>query len=95
MIVEDLNLPRDLGPSQLFRVAFALDAFESKPLRLPGVRITPFEVVTRTAKFDLFLSLVDLGREIQGEIVYSTDLYDPPAIARLAGHFHCLLEGLV
>ena len=94
-IVEDLNLLRDLGPSQLFRVAFALDAFESKPLRLPGVRITPFEVVTRTAKFDLFLSLVDLGREIQGEIVYSTDLYDPPTIARLAGHFRCLLEGLV
>ena len=50
---------------------------------------------SRTAKFDLTLSLQDTGQGLRGSLEYNTDLWDEQSMARMVGHFHNLVEAIV
>ena len=72
-------------------------------LTLPGLGVRPFELNDMgpyqlgddTSKFDLTLTLVKSNGEIQGRVVYNTDLFDNATIARLMGNYETLLESIV
>ena len=64
-----------------------------EPLQLSGLSLSPLEVETDTAKFDLTLSLSEGPEGLTGSIEYNTDLFDSETIERMAGHFQTLLEG--
>jgi amino acid adenylation domain-containing protein len=93
-LVEALQPERDASYTPLFQVAFIL----RNTLHLeeiPGLTLSPLNVESETAQFDL--SLV-VERTEQGSIAafeYNTDLFDADAIARMLGHFQNLLEGIV
>ncbi|HSE17009.1 MAG TPA: amino acid adenylation domain-containing protein [Pyrinomonadaceae bacterium] len=94
-LVDELQPERNLSHTPLFQVLFSFDSLPRDPLSLPGLRLSPFGVETHTAKFDLTMSMSDVGNVITGFIKYKTDLFDSATINRLAGHFQVLLEGIV
>src|SRR5256885_12252782 len=53
------------------------------------------DVETETTKFDLTLELDDRPEGLGCRFEYSTDLFDAATIARMAGHWQTLLEGIV
>jgi amino acid adenylation domain-containing protein len=94
-LVEELQPERDLSHTPLFQVMFDLhNADESKVVALPGLRASGMESWSRTAKFDLTLSLVN-GREgLTATMEYNTDLFDAVTIERMGAHLKMLLEGV-
>ncbi|MEH1869179.1 MAG: amino acid adenylation domain-containing protein [Nostoc sp.] len=94
-LVEELHPERNLSHSPLFQVMFAFQNTPSQLCDFPGLTITPVEVHSGGAKFDLTLELKDTSEGIKGGIEYNTDLFDATTIARMLGHFQTLLAGIV
>jgi acyl-CoA synthetase (AMP-forming)/AMP-acid ligase II/thioesterase domain-containing protein/acyl carrier protein len=93
-LVEALGAERDPSRAPLFQVMFAL---QNAPLQMPmlsGLRVEMMPLQTGTSKFDLTLSLMEWAGEFEGQLEYSTDLFEESTIERLANHFHGLLEAL-
>jgi amino acid adenylation domain-containing protein len=95
MLVEELQPERDMSRTPLFQVAFALQNAPVSPTELPDLTLTPLGADTGTAKFDLTLTLTEMGDELRGALEYNTDLFNRSTVRRMAGHFRSLLEGAV
>ena len=93
-LIEELKPERDLSKTPLFQVMLALQNVPSATLELAGLEIESLEVRSKTAKFDLMLSMAEENGELRGELKYSADLFHPETILRMAGHLKSLLEGI-
>ncbi len=94
-LVEELSPERDLSRNPLFQVVFVLQNKNYRELELSALAVTPQDLDDATAKFDLTLELAEADTGLRGELRYATDLFDAATIARMAGHFSNLLEGIV
>lgn len=93
-LVDGLQTRRDASHAPLFQVMFALQNVSSIDLKLDGLRVTPFDKISETAKYDISL-IMAAGKELTGIIEYSTDLFTKETVVRLADHFQTLLAGIV
>ena len=93
MLALELKKDRSLGYDPLFRVLFLnLDKDATAPtFDDASVELVPTDF--RTSKFDFTLSTRESAEALAIGIEYSTDLFDPPTIDRMAGHFETLLRG--
>ncbi|XQQ06563.1 MAG: amino acid adenylation domain-containing protein [Leptolyngbya sp. IPPAS B-1204] len=95
-LVELLNPERHLSQMMpLFQVKLDLQLAEVKPLTLTDLEVERLPFDNGTVKYDLRLNLQDSEQGINGQVEYSTDLFDPARIARLVEHFRTLLEAVV
>ncbi|MDV2992590.1 MAG: D-alanine--D-alanyl carrier protein ligase [Chroococcidiopsis sp. SAG 2025] len=94
-LVEELHPERDLSRHPLFSVAIALQNTPITALELPGLALSQFEFDSGTSRLDLEFHLWQTPAGLQGQIIYSTDLFDRSTIVRMLGHFQTLLEGIV
>lgn len=108
-LVEELQPVRSLGQNPLFQVVFALQNTPMEQLELPGLVLSPVELETKTARFDLELYLwkcADNFRNLWGKgwqqpdglrglIIYNTNVFDSSIITSLRHHFQTLLERIV
>ena len=95
MLVEALQLERDLSYTPLFQVVFGLQNAPNSQVELTGLTVSPLVVESVTAKCDLTLAMENTGTELIGVWEYNTDLFDTGTIERMTGHFVTLLEGIV
>ncbi|MCP4104685.1 MAG: amino acid adenylation domain-containing protein [Desulfobacteraceae bacterium] len=93
-LVEALQPERNLSHTPIFQVMFALQNAPAPVLELPGLTVTPEEVESGTAKFDLTLFLTETGQGLKGAFEYNSDLFDRDTITRMIGHFQTLLEAV-
>jgi amino acid adenylation domain-containing protein len=94
-LVQELHPERDMSRSPLFQVMLILQNAPRQAFKLPGLTLSGFETQTRTAKFDLMLTLAEGADGLVGELEYDTDLFDATTIKRMLGHFRTLLESIV
>ena len=94
-LVEELHPDRELSRNPLFQISFSLQNTPVAALELPGIAFRAIDFDAGTAKLDLECNLWEDAGSIQGQFVYSTDLFDRATIARMAGHFQTLLEAIV
>ena len=94
-LVAELRLPRDLSRNPLYPVAFAFQNMPETTVTLSGLQSSRVPLHTSTAKCDVWLSLAEVDGMLQGELEYSTDLFDADTMARLARHYRQLLAGAV
>ena len=92
-LVAELGLPRDLSRNPLYPAAFAFQNMPDTTVTLPGLESSPVPLHTSTAKCDVWLSLTEVDGMLQGELEYSTDLFDAETMARLTRHYRELLAG--
>jgi len=95
MLVEALQLERDLSYTPLFQVVFGLQNAPNSQVELTGLTVSPLVVESVTAKCDLTLAMENTGNGLVGVWEYNTDLFDTGTIERMTGHFVTLLEGIV
>ncbi|WP_275562196.1 non-ribosomal peptide synthetase, partial [Streptomyces sp. 5-6(2022)] len=100
-LVEKLNPARSLAHHPLFQVILALQNAPSGTFAFPGIEATEAFPETRTAKFDLFLSLWErkdpataLPGGITGYIEYALDLFDEATVRSLMARFVRLLTSV-
>ncbi|MBV9122341.1 MAG: amino acid adenylation domain-containing protein, partial [Planctomycetes bacterium] len=94
-LVEELQPQRDLSRSPFFQVMLVLQNAPQAALELAGLKLSPWDIDTGTAKFDLTLRLVEGEDGLRGTLEYRTDLFEKESMARLLGHWRTLLEGIV
>jgi len=94
-LVQELQPERDQSRNPLFQVMFVLQNATRPFTGVSGVRIEPVEVATWRSLFDISLFLRERDGKYIGYIEYSTDLFDPDRIERMAGHYRTLLEAIV
>src|SRR5215510_8308606 len=94
-LVEELQPERTLSHSPLFQVMFHLQNAVTESLSLSGLSMSHLEVESKTAKFDLSLSMAESEEGLIGTLNYNSDLFDAASVQRMAGHFERLLEAAV
>ncbi|MDH6605021.1 nonribosomal peptide synthetase DhbF [Streptomyces sp. SAI-208] len=97
-LVEELNPPRTPGRHPLFQVMLALQNNTPAVLELDGTRTPLRPTATGTAKFDLFVDVLqrqDAAGAPDGltlHVEYATDLYDAPTAEAFARALHDVLR---
>jgi amino acid adenylation domain-containing protein len=94
-LVEELQLPRALDRMPLFDVMVLLSPRPPQPIALADLTVTPLELPSAVAKFDLIFDLRETDDGLTGRIAFARDLFLPQTVARLAGHLTVLAEGAV
>ncbi|MFP4409953.1 amino acid adenylation domain-containing protein [Coleofasciculus sp.] len=94
-LVEELQPERNLSYHPLFQVMFVLQNAGSEDWQLPGLTLSPLEIESVTAKFDLTLAIEEKESGLRGVWEYNSDLFDGTTISRMAGHFQMVLAGIV
>ena len=74
---------------------FALQNADVAVIQLPDLEISPVEMTTHTAKFDLLLSLSENDAQLSGGLEYNTDLFAETTAESIVTHYITLLTGVV
>ncbi|HEY0738045.1 MAG TPA: amino acid adenylation domain-containing protein [Herpetosiphonaceae bacterium] len=94
-LVQALQPERNASYTPLIQVLFVLQNTPLAELDLPGLVLTPIEDDGSSVKFDLTLEMTETADGLTAAFKYNTDLFDPPTIARMAGHFRTLLTSAI
>ncbi len=93
-IVDALNLERNLSDTPIFQVMFAFQEAPQKSYEMEGISISPLEMDSGSAKFDMTLSVVEDRSTIRAMWEYNTDLFDAATISAFIEHFQNLLKAI-
>jgi len=91
-LVEILRPERSLSHAPLFQTMFNLQNISDHGWELQGLQITTEPLERDVVKYDLTLEVSEHDEELSCLIGYSTDLFEPPTVARMAGHFRAVLS---
>ncbi|WP_199351108.1 non-ribosomal peptide synthase/polyketide synthase [Haliangium ochraceum] len=94
-LVDELRPERNPAYTPYFQAVFNFRPAARTEAHLAGLAITPVEVHTASAKFDITLDLQDTGAELVGVIEYRTDLFATATIEGLRNCWLTLLEAVV
>jgi amino acid adenylation domain-containing protein len=94
-ILRTLQVSRSMDRNTLFQVMFILQNATATPPVLPDLSVAFVDVDPGVARFDLTLELIEDDEGLRGWLEYSTDLFEPATIARMAAHLSTLLEVIV
>ncbi|MBV6289683.1 non-ribosomal peptide synthetase [Pseudomonas aegrilactucae] len=97
LILEDLQLQRSTQANPLFQTLFnwRVASQDAAQLRLDGLDVEFLGVEQQQAKFDLSLEIDYSQQQIDATFSYSTALFLPQTMERLASHWQHLLQGLI
>ncbi|MEH2230338.1 MAG: non-ribosomal peptide synthase/polyketide synthase [Nostoc sp.] len=95
MLVEELQLERNLDRNPLTQVVFALQNAPSSPWDLPDVKVEGMPSGLDSVRLDLEVYLWDAPEGLGGFCSYNRDLFDAATIARMMQHFKTLLAAIV
>jgi tyrocidine synthetase-3 len=94
-LVERLKVSRDLGRNPLFDVMLVLQNMEIPGFQLPGLTITPYSFENQTSKFDLSLTAVERGEQLDFLFEYCTALFEKETILRFIGYFKKIIGSVI
>lgn len=95
MLVEELSPVRDSSRNPLFQVMFAFQNTPEAAARRLDLRLSPVDVKTERAQFDLTLDVTNVEGQFHVTFVYNTDLFDASTIQLTGERFKVLLAGVV
>ncbi|HXI92646.1 MAG TPA: amino acid adenylation domain-containing protein, partial [Blastocatellia bacterium] len=90
-VINSLRLQRNLAISPLVQVMMIL---QNVDMGTPDPHIQRYPVDSGISKFDLTIELTETSEGLAGLIEYSTALYKPQTIARMAEHFTALCHAI-
>ena len=93
-VVEIVHPPRSMDHTPVFQVMFVWQNNELGEWRLPGVEVETVQVGYDIVRFDVELSLSEVGDEIAGTLSYATALFDRQTMERHLGYLRAMLEAL-
>jgi amino acid adenylation domain-containing protein len=94
-LVEELRPERSLSHNPVFQVMFILQNTPRERFTLRGLSASPATGEAQVSIFDLTLLLEERADGLTGAVQYSTDIFEPTTVERMAGHYVRLLESVV
>ncbi|MGV9617134.1 amino acid adenylation domain-containing protein, partial [Nocardia xishanensis] len=93
-LVEALDPERSAARHPLFRVMLDFQNTASATVELADLRVGELDIDTRTAKFDLQLTLAETADGIAAVFEYATDLFDTGTVAGFAARLLRVLDAV-
>ncbi|ETT55846.1 non-ribosomal peptide synthetase [Paenibacillus sp. FSL H7-689] len=94
-LVEAIDIKRDGSRNPLFDTMFMFQNLEINEVSFNEINFKPFEIKTKTAKFDLTMEIIQTQDGLSGNIEYSTKLFTAKTIERMENHYQNLLRSIV
>jgi hypothetical protein len=94
-LVEELQPEREFNRTPIFQTLFSLQNAPRTGLRLPGLKLRPFDSGPTITKYDLTLLMSENEDGLAGAFAYHKDLFDSEYIEKLAQYYHRLLMNIV
>jgi amino acid adenylation domain-containing protein len=94
-LVEELRPERRSSHNPLFQVMCALQNAPLRAIELPGLSFSPVEFEFPATRFDLEILFSEAEGGLSTQLTWSTDLFDPATILRLADHLDALLAAVI
>lgn len=95
MLIEKLEIERDISRNPLFDTMFSLLNIKFETLQLDNYEIEPFEIKNKTSRFDLLFEVREINNEFNLNLVYCTTIFNRSTIERLGKYFINILETIV
>ncbi|MCA2709463.1 MAG: amino acid adenylation domain-containing protein [Microcystis sp. M015S2] len=95
MLVEELQIERNLDRNPLVQVMFVLQNATNETWNLPGLVVEEMSWELEPARFDLEVHLSEVNDGIAGFCCYNIDLFDGTTITRLLEHFQNILKAII
>ncbi len=95
MLVEKLNLERNLSRNPLFDMMFVLQNIDQKDIVINDLRFRPVDFKKNTAKFDIELSAFKRDGGLSFNLEYSTELFKHETMERFSKHFIEIVTGII
>lgn len=95
MLVEELDLKRDMSRSAVFDVMVVLQNNERPEGNLDRLKIMDIDMEMGISQFDLTFNFNEMEGQLQFEINFNTDLFKQETISRLRNHFIELAKSAV
>ena len=92
LVVETLQPERRTNYTPLFQVWFVWYQRTMPVIEQHGLQLSPVEIKTEAAQFDLTLSMSEVEGEIKAGFIYSTELFKEVTIKQMIEHYTQLLE---
>ncbi|HKV41636.1 MAG TPA: amino acid adenylation domain-containing protein, partial [Blastocatellia bacterium] len=90
-LIDELNPERDLSRAPYQDIIFNIEPPPLSAVRFDGLTADPIPLDNGTSKFDLFFTILDNSKDIDGWFEYNTDLYDATTISRLLANYEVVL----
>lgn len=94
-LIDELKIKRDLSRNSLFDVMFAYQNFDKTSLKIPGVKLSPYDFKLAVSKFDLTLTAVPSEDGMVLQYDYASDLFKQETILRINTYFEHLLHIII
>ena len=94
-MLKGLGLDRNLEHTPLFQVLFGLLNASSDPVVLADLKITSLPSQNLYAVYDLVLNMEEISDGMEGRLRGNSDLFERATLARMARHYHALVEAMV
>ncbi|OYE02705.1 non-ribosomal peptide synthetase [Nostoc sp. 'Peltigera membranacea cyanobiont' 232] len=95
MLVEKLQLERDLSRNPLYEIMFVLQNTPTSVQQVSGLTLHNLEFDSGTAQLDIFLSISESQEGLTGYLEYNTDIFDSTTITQFINNFQTLLGNIV
>ncbi|MCK4259526.1 MAG: amino acid adenylation domain-containing protein, partial [Halanaerobiales bacterium] len=96
MLVDKLDLQRDMSRNPLFDTMFVLQNFNSSiTAEVSSLKVSTIEFENPVSKFDLTLKVTEIPGDIHFRFEYCTKLFKQETIERLSEHFINILNVIV
>ncbi|MCB0747244.1 MAG: amino acid adenylation domain-containing protein, partial [Ignavibacteriae bacterium] len=95
MLIDALDIERDLSHSPVFQVMFVMQNMPFSVSTGNDFEISPIEVESSIAKFDLQFTLVEFEDGINGTVEYNTDLFDKETIEQIIESYSLIIENII
>jgi aspartate racemase len=89
---QDLPFELLMSGAPALAAVFGLRDFPEASLDLPGIEAERHPVSTRTAKFDLSLTVQPAGSGLSAVLEFNTEIFAPESARRMLEHWHAVLE---
>ncbi len=94
MLVEKLDLRRDMSRNPLFDTMFVLQNIDGESIN-SELDFRAYQFAQRTTRFDLYLTAVEAGENLFFNLDYSTALFKAETTHRLANHLENIIAQMV
>ena len=91
-LVEAISPERNMAYSPLFQVMLTLQNTPVEEINLYNLKITPFEIESDIAKFDLSIDIEEKDDILKASLEYNTDIFKPDTISRIIAYYLRILE---
>ncbi|MCP5105851.1 MAG: acyltransferase domain-containing protein, partial [bacterium] len=94
-LVEEAGGSLDRSRNPLFDVMFVLQNTGIPEMEVSGLKLKPFHFKSRTSKFDILLSVVEMGGLLHFRMQYRTRLFKEESIQRFIKYFKKIVTAVI